>query len=102
MISPASDANTADCKDLKTALDDVIFINTSDEKSIQFTKSSSGDQQIDKGQYLQVMEAMKQLEDKLRELKKELKSEEVDTKMDSLEYEKWTNSCESLQKCLEE
>ncbi|XP_047670965.1 MORC family CW-type zinc finger protein 3-like isoform X2 [Tachysurus fulvidraco] len=70
MISPASDVNTADCKDLKTALDDVIFMSTSEEQSIQFTKSSSGDQQIDKGQDLQVMEAMKQLEDKLRELKK--------------------------------
>ncbi|XP_047670949.1 MORC family CW-type zinc finger protein 1-like isoform X2 [Tachysurus fulvidraco] len=96
MMSPASGSNTADCKDLKTALDDVIFVSTSDEKSIQFTKSSSGDQQIDKGQYL------KQLEDKLRKLIKLLKTEKVDTKIDSLEYEKWTNSCESLQKCLEE
>ncbi|XP_058247576.1 uncharacterized protein LOC131354217 [Hemibagrus wyckioides] len=105
IISPVSEPNTADCKDFKTALKDnsaVTDLCMMREESSKITKSGFEDQQNIKVLYLQAMDTMRQLQDKLRELKQVLKTEEVDKKMDSLQYEKWTNCCESLQKDLEE
>ncbi|KAG7331387.1 hypothetical protein KOW79_005356 [Hemibagrus wyckioides] len=95
----SSNPDTADWKDFKPALNDnsdVFSLSLSDEQSFKSTDSVFVDQQNVKVLYLQVMETTRQLQDKLRELKKGL------TEMDSLEYEKLTNCCESLQKDLEE
>ncbi|XP_060785444.1 uncharacterized protein LOC132891662 isoform X2 [Neoarius graeffei] len=109
MFKNACDANKGEHKDIKTApkneSKDVIDKSMmKKEESKQITQTSFEDQQNYKALYVQVMEAIKHLQDKLRELKKELKKEGVDPKMNSLEYEKCTllNSCESLQKDLEE
>ncbi|KAI5106914.1 MORC family CW-type zinc finger protein 3 [Silurus meridionalis] len=110
MFSHDTDANKVDCKDIKASLkydddddDDVIDKDMlKKEKISQTTQSSSDYQQNYKGLHLQIMEAMRHLQDKLIELKKIIKQEGVDTKMDNLEYEQWKNCCDSLQNDLEE
>ncbi|XP_053483629.1 uncharacterized protein LOC128609188 isoform X2 [Ictalurus furcatus] len=96
IMSPASDANKVECKDIKTALkddgDDVIDKSMiKKEQSNKITKASFEDQQ----KYSYIMDTIRQLQDKLIQFKKVLKTEEhgVDT---------FSNYCESLHKDLEE
>lgn len=80
MFKNAYDANKGEHKDIKTApkneSKDVIDKSMmKKEESKQITQTSFEDQQNYKALYVQVMEAIKHLQDKLRELKKELKKE---------------------------
>ncbi|XP_046701192.1 MORC family CW-type zinc finger protein 3-like isoform X2 [Silurus meridionalis] len=76
MFNHDTDANKVDCKDIKASLkyddDDVIDKDLlKKEKISQTTQSSSDYQQNYKGLHLQIMEAMRHLQDKLIELKKD-------------------------------
>ncbi|KAI5621402.1 caspase recruitment domain-containing protein 8 isoform X3 [Silurus asotus] len=97
------ESNKVECKDIKASLKcepDVIDKNLlKNEKISQTTQNSSDDQQNYKSLYLQIIEAMRYLQDKLKKI---IKQEGVDTKMDSLKYKQWKNCCDSLQNDLEE
>ncbi|XP_053352823.1 MORC family CW-type zinc finger protein 3-like [Clarias gariepinus] len=105
MFNDDSDASELESNNIKTALTDegveVIKSMEKKEESNQMPQTSSEDQQDYKMLYLQVIQAIKH--NKLIELKKDLNKEGVDTKMNSLEYEKCRlSTChESLQKDLE-
>lgn len=76
IMSPASDANKVECKDIKTALkddgDDVIDKSMiKKEQSNKITKASFEDQQ----KYSYIMDTIRQLQDKLIQFKKVLKTE---------------------------
>ncbi|KAF5903094.1 MORC family CW-type zinc finger protein 3, partial [Clarias magur] len=101
-----SDASKAECKDIKTAVKneaDKVIDKIMKEEGNQMPHFSFDDKNKCKLLYVQVLEAVRYLQDKIIELKKELKNEGVETKMDSLEYECMLSNCfESLQQDFEE
>ncbi|KAM9486593.1 uncharacterized protein Hap1MRO34_006569 [Clarias gariepinus] len=101
-----NDASKTECKDIKTAVKneaDKVIDKIMKEEGNQMPHFGFDDKKKYKLLYVQVLEAVRSLQDKLIELKKELKKEGVETKMDSLQYEcMLLNWLESLQKDLEE